>query len=79
MKSKSNHKELQIANEYAAESRIYKDLIIKITSRQLDSANRMPQCRSYYVRINFSRDQHSHYTIPLCFGFFRYRVDVLQS
>ena len=112
-----NHKGLQrTANEYAEERRIYKDLISKNNNVDiLNSASRILQYWSYYVKINSARHQHdtertqnrawslglvsmaqlsvvvapywrapkrakqlSMATIPLCFEFFRCRVDVLQ-
>ena len=55
-----NHKELQrTANEYAGERRIYKDLISKNNYVDiLNSASRILQCRSYYLKINSARHQH---------------------
>ena len=55
-----NHKGLQrTANEYAEERRIYKDLISKNNNVDiLNSASRILQCWSYYVKINSARHQH---------------------
>ena len=55
-----NHKGLhRTANEYAEEHRIYKDLISKNNNVDiLNSARRILQCWSYYVKINSARHQH---------------------
>ena len=55
-----NHKGLQrTANKYAEERRIYKDLISKNDNVDiLNSAKRILQCWSYYVKINPARHQH---------------------
>ena len=58
--TKINHEGLQrTANEYAEERRIYKDLISKNNNVDiLNSASRILQCWSYYVKINSARHQH---------------------
>ena len=55
-----NHKGLQrTANEYAEERGIYKYLISKNNIVDiLNSASRILQCWSYYVKINSARHQH---------------------
>ena len=55
-----NHKGLpRTANEYAQERRIYKDLISKNNNVDiLNSASRILQCWSYYVKMNSARHQH---------------------
>ena len=46
------------ANEYAEERRIYKDLISKNNNVDiLNSASRILQCWSYYVKINSARHE----------------------
>ena len=55
-----NHKGLQrTANKYTEERRVYKDLISKNNNvDMLNSASRILQCWSYYVKINSARHQH---------------------
>ena len=55
-----NHKGMQrTANKYAEERRIYKDLISKNNNVDiLNSASRILQCWSCYVKINSARHQH---------------------